>query len=153
MALTRKNPRSILLSGAEGSVLDNTLAAGAAITPGYLIEPYLDTTLKWRKTASATAMQPMVVADKQTEQNKGIDDDYAAGDLVQARSIPVLGVIYGIIASGQNVALGDYLGPAADGTLAEPADADAGDNLARFMSLDAPGSVTVETRVTAMRIA
>jgi hypothetical protein len=146
MALTRKNPRTVHLGGPM--VLSNEHVASAAITPGYLVELHSDSgTLKARANASATNQPTLAVALNQPEQNEGIDDAYAAGDLVKMGFLAPGSVFYGVIPSGQDIAVGDYLQSNGDGKLKEATAVTATANVARFQSLDAPGAVTADTRL------
>lgn len=146
MALTRKNPNTIHLGGPK--VLVDEYVASAAITPGYLVEQHSDSgTLKWRKNASATEQVTLAVALDQPEFNLGIDDDYAAGDLVKAAFLAPGSVFYGLIPSGQNIAVGALLQSNGDGKLKAASATTAAANVAKFQSLDAPGSVTADTRL------
>jgi hypothetical protein len=66
----------------------HTYSAGEAITPGQLVILVSDGgTPKWYKANSATNIQPVWVALEQDEQNLGIDDNYAAGDLVKVAAL------------------------------------------------------------------
>jgi hypothetical protein len=146
MALTRKAPNTIHLGGPK--VVVNEYVASAAITPGYLIELHSDSgTLSWRKNASATEQVTIAVALDAPMFNEGIDDDYADGDLVEAAYLQPGSVFYGLIPSGQDIAVGDFLQSNGDGLLKEATATTATANVAKFQSLDAPGSVTAETRL------
>jgi hypothetical protein len=146
MAITPRAPNTIHLSGPIHLVVD--VPAGEAITPGHLIEMYLDgSTTKWRKNASATEIAAHAVALEQIEFNKTIDDDYVAGDLVRAGFLGVGAVFYPLIASGQDIVKCELLQSAGDGTMkaATATTADAG--LGEFQALDGPGAVTALTRL------
>lgn len=90
--------------------------ANATITPGMLIE-YMSTG-KVRAHASAAAdVAPAMFALEDELQGKDLGDNYVAGDRVQCW-IPYRGDwAYGILADGQNVAIGDKLASNGDGTL------------------------------------
>lgn len=152
MALTRKNPYKIILSDEADLILDNELEAKEAITPGFLIEHVLDTTLKWQKNSAAADQVPMVVADVNTMDNGTVDTDYAIGDLVRAYWLRPGVVFRGVIPSGQNIALGDELQSNGDGKLKEATADTAAANVHKFTALDAPGVVTADTRVTVVVI-
>lgn len=89
--------------------------ANAAITPGHLIE--VMSTGKVRKHASAGQNALIMFALEDELQGKGIDDDYAADAMVQCW-IPQRGdIVYALLKDGQNIAIGDFLESAGDGTL------------------------------------
>lgn len=154
MAISLTNPNAIHLAGpltiAAGDDSDGlgTNVASAAITPGYLVEAHASGgDLKWRPHASATEQVSIAVALNQPELNKGIDDAYAAGDLVKVGWLAPGSVFYGVIPSGQDIAVGDFLQSNGNGKLKEATATTAAANVAKFQSLDAPGSVTADTRV------
>ena len=73
--------------------------------------------------------------------NLGVDDTYATADLLEV-GIGHKGAAYWmLIASGQNIAAGDLLGSAGDGTLKT------GATVARFTALENKASVLVLTRI------
>lgn len=116
MALTKSTPRIIHLAGHGTSI--NDVPAGAAITPGMLIERYSNSgvpTFRAHSTAAGNAV-PTFALD-QRQMNKGIDDAYAAADLVDALVCWPGAVVYAIIASGQNIAAGNFLESAGNGKL------------------------------------
>jgi len=153
MSITRQNPRTVMLACKGDPLIVDDLVASEAITPGMLIETHLDSSdQKWRKNASATIVTEMAVALNRSMLNKGIDDAYAAADLVEAWKLRTGDVFYGILPSGQDIVLGDYLQSNGDGKLKEAADGDATDNVALFKALSSPGSVTADTRVIVERI-
>lgn len=146
MTLAARDPNTIWLGGPK--VEENTYVAGEAITPGHLIELYNDGgTLKWRKNASATEIQAIAVALDQPELNKGVDDAYAAGDLVRAAFFAPGSKFWGLIASGQDIDPAELLKSAADGTLQTVGTSTADANLGHFQSLEDTGAVTALTRV------
>lgn len=91
-------------------------AANATITPGMLIE--LMNTAKVRAHATASGdVTPIMFALEDELQGDGIEDNYAANDRVQCW-IPYRGdQVYAILADGENVAIGDKLASAGDGSL------------------------------------
>lgn len=142
MAVTTINPRTIWLGGPGTEV--NDLAAGAAITPGHLLERYVPsgTTNRVRKHATAGGAGPRLVARELTMQNRGIDADYAAADLVEAVALAPGGTAYMFIASGQNITFGQKLESAGDGTLRAFAS-----GTVLFTALETTGAVTALTRL------
>lgn len=128
MSITRNAPNTIFLGGDRTQIGD--LAASEAITPGHLVERFNSGgVIRWRKATTDIAGPP-AIATEQLMVNKGIDDAYAADDLVEV-SIGHKGAnFYAIIASGQNVAAGVLLGSAGSGTLKT------GATVARFTALE-----------------
>ena len=90
--------------------------ATAALSPGMLLELVSATTIKKHSLASKNAI-PIMFALEDELQGKGITDAYAAGDKVQVW-IPWRGdVVYARVADEENIAFGDALVSAGDGTL------------------------------------
>lgn len=115
MAITRSNPNTIYLGGPRTVV--NDLAASEAITPGHLIEKFNNAGV-WRvKKHSLTSKEGNLYATDQNMVNKGVDDAYAAGDLVEAVAGAAGCTIWALIASGQTIVFGNALESAGDGTL------------------------------------
>lgn len=139
MTITRHDPNTVFLGGDRAQIGD--LAASEAITPGHLVERFNNGgIIRWRKATTDIAGPP-AVATEQAMVNKGVDDDYAANDLMEV-SIGHKGAAFWMfIASGQNVAAGDLLGSAGDGTLKT------GATVARFTALENKATVVVTTRI------
>ena len=139
MSVTRNDPATIFLGGEHTQVGD--LAAAAVITPGHLVErDDVGSVIRW-KVATADIAGPPAVALNQSMLNKGVDDTYAVGDLVEASIGHKDAAYWMLIASGQNIAAGDLLGSAGDGTLKASA------TVSRFTALENKASVTVLTRI------
>lgn len=118
MSITRNNPNTVFLGGDRTQI--NDLAASEAITPGHLIERFNNAgVIRWRKhaTAGQTLGVNAAVATEQAMLNKGVDDAYAAGDLVEASILHKGAFAWMFIASGQNIVAGNRLESAGDGTL------------------------------------
>lgn len=89
--------------------------ANAALTPGHLVE--VMSTGKLRKHASAGGNVLPMFALEDELQGKGIDEAFAQYDKVQVW-VPNRGdIVNAILADGQNIAIGDFLESAGDGTL------------------------------------
>lgn len=147
MSITERDPGTIWLGGPCITPV-HTYPASEAITPGQLIHLFLSGgVLKWRKHNAAADIQPAFVALEQSEMNLGIEDAYAAGDLVKAAALGPGCTFYGLIPSGQDIALGDYLQSNGDGYMKEATATTAAANVARFQSLTAAGAVVAATRV------
>ncbi len=139
MSITRFNPNTIFLGGGKTIVAD--LAASEAITPGALVERFNSNgVIRWRN-ATADVDGPAAVALNHAMANKGVDDAYAAGDLVEVALLHKGGAAWMMIASGQNVTAGTLLGSAGSGTLKT------GATVARFTALENQANVTVLTRI------
>ena len=141
MAITKRDPNTIHLSGHIEYI--NDVVASAAITPGHLIELHSDSgTPKFQKVGTAAKARSPKIALNRSMLNKGIDDAYAAGDLVEAGVLSPGSVAWMLIASGQAIVPGDQMEAAADGTLIKRASSGIG----LFIALEAKTS-TVLTRI------
>lgn len=141
MSITRSNPNTIFLGGERIQV--NDLAASEAITPGHLIARFNNGGVtRWRKATVTTDGTANAVATEQAMLNKGVDDAYAANDLVEASILQSGATAWMWIASGQNISFGDRLESAGDGTLRALAS-----GVAQFIALENKPSVTVLTRL------
>lgn len=117
MSITRYNPNTIWLGGTQ-PVFVNDLAASEAITPGHLIDSFNSAGVhRWRKHGTASIAVAKTVAMEQSMLNKGVDDAYAAGDLVEAAVLSPGATAWMFIASGQTIVHGNKLESAGDGTL------------------------------------
>ena len=135
MSVTQNNPATIFLGGDRTQI--NTLAVAAVIKPGHLVQrDDVGNVIRW-KVAAADIAGPPAVATDQAMLNKGVDDTYAVGDLCEV-SIGHKGAAFWMrIASGQNIAAGDLLGSAGDGTLK------AGATVSLFTADETKANVTV----------
>lgn len=146
MAVTVRDPNVIILAGTYELI--NDIVAGEAITPGQLVEKYSDGgVIKWRKSTSATAVQNAHIAMDQPWLNKTVDDACAAGDQIPVAILKPGGVFWGLIPSGQDIAIADYLQSNGDGNLKEATATTAAASVAKYQALDAPGAVTELSRV------
>lgn len=110
MADTRR--KTIVLLG-EG--LTKFRTANAAITPGHLVEVMTTNKLRVHASAGGNAQKAFALEDE--GQGKTISDAYAANDLVRYVIAERGSEINAIIKDGQNIAIGDPLESAGDGTL------------------------------------
>lgn len=141
MAVTRRNPNTIHLGGPVTYVAD--IPAIESITPGMLVEYHNDSgTLKWGVHDTADDPVHRAVALDNPMLNKGVDDAYAAGDLVLVGVLPPGSQFWGIIPSGQNITQGDRLQSNGDGKLKAAAS-----GTVAFVAVDSPGDVSADTRV------
>lgn len=117
MAITMLQPNTIWLGGPRTVV--NDLAAGVAICPGMLVERYVPsgTQVRLRPHATADVATGRFVATEASMLNKNVNDGYAINDLVEVSEGAGGSSFWMIIASGQNIAAGQKLQSAGDGTL------------------------------------
>ena len=117
MAITLNQPNTIHLAGEAVQIGD--LAAGVAICPGMLIEPYVPsgTINRVRPHATASVATAPNFAVEQSDVNKGVNDGYAVNDLVQSKIGTRGAKFWAIIPSGQNITFGQKLESNGDGTL------------------------------------
>jgi len=116
MALTKYPPNTIHLAGGIERIGD--VAASEAITPGMLVERFNSAGVaKFRKHATAAQDCVKAVALDQNMLNKGVDDAYAAGDLMEVGILPPGSTAWMLVASGQNIVHGQRLESAGNGTL------------------------------------
>lgn len=116
MPITQRAPNTIHLGG-PCTVIDSFVAI-EAITPGMLLEPHNNGgAFNWGVHDSAdTVVFPIVALDR-PELNKGVDDAYAAGDLVAAGHLTGGSTWWAIVPSGQNIAIAGLLQSNGDGKL------------------------------------
>lgn len=141
MSITRYPPNTIWLGGPRTVI--NDMAAKAAITPGMLVERVNTAGVwQWQKHGTAEADAQRSVATEQSMLNMGVDEAYAAGDLVEVAQGVNGTNFWMLIASGQNIAYGDGLESAGDGTLRK-----LNSGVALFKALESPGAVLALTRI------
>ena len=140
MSITKQTPNTIFLGGSRTEVNEYALAAVAS--PGHLVE--IDNTagvIRWKLGTAAADIERAVLTE-QSMLNKPYTEAYAINDLAEV-SIGARGAKFWMhIASGQNIAAGDRLESAGDGTLCILA---AGTPL--FVALENKPSVTVDTMI------
>lgn len=145
MSITRQPPRTIWLGGTANPIIENTLVAGVAITPGHLLLRYVNSgVVSYKPHDAASAAAPAVVALNASMLNHGVDDAYAVGDLVEAQAGQKGDKFWMLLASGQNVAAGAMLESNGDGTLK------AGTTHPLFAALESinnSGGLNVPTRI------
>jgi hypothetical protein len=144
MTIPRFDPNTIFTGGDQTIV--NDLAASAVLKPGHLVERFNNAgVIRWR-VATVNLDGPAAEALDHPMANKGVDDTYAIGDLVEVGLGHKGAAYWMLIASGQNVAAGDLLGSAGDGTLKT------GATVARFTALENKPTVLVLTRTGSCRL-
>ena len=90
--------------------------ANAAITPGHLVELLSTNKVRKHATAGGNALPKMFALEDEL-QGKEIDDDYSADNPVQVWVCQPGEVVNALLKDGENVAIGDALESAGDGTL------------------------------------
>jgi hypothetical protein len=106
-----------------GDHIEEITAAGT-ITPGMLIEEGSGGTVVAHNSAGQNAI-PMFALEDELQGN-GVADDYSSGDKVQCW-YPYRGdQVYCILADGEDIAIGDLLESAGDGTVQEHTASSAG---------------------------
>lgn len=91
------------------------LIAGGAITPGHLVKRNSSNQLVVHPTASKFAQAMFATEDEL--QGKTISQAYAQGDRVQANVCMPGDQVNALLKASENIAIGDYLESAGDGTL------------------------------------
>jgi hypothetical protein len=144
MSITKRAPNTIHLGGPITYV--NDLAAIETITPGMLVEYHNDSgVLKWGVHDSADEPVHRAVALEQIEFNKGVDDTYAAGDLVKVGVLVPGSQFWGLIPSGQNITQGARLQSNGNGMLKAAASGEVA--FVAVESVDASALTTARIRV------
>ena len=122
--------------------------AASTISPCMLVEETSAGTLQAHSTAGGIAA--LLFAEVDALQGNTLDDDYSAGDKVQANVELPGNEVQLILAAGENVAIGADLESAGDGTFQALT---TGTVLAKAReALDLSGSGAVATRMRAMLI-
>src|SRR5262252_4578483 len=122
MAITRYPPRTILLGGHDGghAVIVNDVVAGEAILPGTLVQRFQKSAgvVAYRKNNVASVSQQRAVALNASMLNRGVDDSWASGELLEVGILSPGDTAWVLIASGATaVVAGDFLESAGDGTV------------------------------------
>lgn len=139
MTVAQNDPGTIFLGGERTQIGD--LATSVVLTPGHAIERFNSAgVIRWRK--ATVALAGAIICTNQSMLNKGVDDTYAVADLVEASALHKGATAWMLIASGQNIAAGNQLEHAGDGTLRILA---AG--VPVFTALENKANVTVLTRI------
>jgi len=116
MAITRFPPNTIWLGGEIVQV--NDVAGSEPIVPGMLVEKFVNAGKPaYKKHATAGASCVPAIALDQHMLNKGVDDPYPTGDLLEVGIFSPGATAWALIASGQNIAAGTKLESAGNGTL------------------------------------
>jgi len=141
MAITQKDPNTIWLGGPRTEI--NDLAASEVIKPGHLLVRFNNNgVIRLKKHATAGGAAVKIVATEQSMLNKGVDDTYAANDLVEASEFGPGASAWMFINSGQNISAGGLLESAGDGTLRTLAS-----GVALFAALENKNATVSPTRI------
>jgi hypothetical protein len=105
--------RNSIILEAEDYIYEENVANGA-ITPGFLLE-FSSGKVQAHSAAGQNAMKMFAIED--SLQGNTVDDDYAADDQVRCGIFKTGHKVLGILKDGENVAEGDPLESAGDGTL------------------------------------
>lgn len=128
-------------------VVVNTIIAGVVITPGMVIETFNDSgVLKWRPVSSATDAPSFAVALNDSANNRGIDDDWAVGDLVIAKYFPPGTMFLGIVPDSQTIPFAARLQNDGTGKFIIASSNTAASGLARWKSERNLGTTSGDTR-------
>lgn len=139
MSIERFNPNTIFLGGDRTQIGD--LAASEVITPGMFVERHNNAgVIRFRKATAKLA--GALVATDQSMLNKGVDDTYAVGDLMEVSALHKGATAWALIASGQDISAGEQLEHAGDGTLRAVTD-----GIPVAVALENKPSVTALTRL------
>lgn len=139
MTVAQNPPGTIFLGGERTQIGD--YAASQVITPGMGVELFnAGGVIRWRKATAGLAGAH--IATNQSMMNKGVDDTYAIGDLMEVSAAQKGSTWWMLIASGQNIVAGNALEHAGDGTLRILA---AG--VAVFVAQENKPTVTAQTRI------
>lgn len=116
MSITRNNPNTVFLGGNRVQIGDT--AAKEVITPGHLVERINTAGVtQWQKHATAGGDCSRAVATEQAMVNKGVDDTYAIGDLMEVSILEPGANAWMLLPSGQTIVYGDGLESAGTGLL------------------------------------
>jgi hypothetical protein len=122
MSITRYPPRTILLGGPDGghAVIVNDQAAGEVILPGALVRRAQKSpgVVAFMKNNVAAAFAQTAVALNASMLNRGVDDPWASGELIEVGILTAGATAWVLIASGAGACVaGDFLESAGDGTI------------------------------------
>lgn len=134
--------------------------ASETITPGHLVEIHTSTGRKVRKhaTEGGYAERTFAVEDPLQGQTatsqlaRNIDIDYAADEKVQVHVVQTGSLVQAWLKAGEDVAIGDKLISAGDGTLIENGEEDSSTTVRQIIAiadevLDLSASGAVATRI------
>jgi len=106
--------RSIVVK--DYSKVRNEYVANAALSPGHILE-LLSTGKVQKHSAANMIAKPLYLALENELEGEGIDDAYAADDIVQVGTFRAGDEVNVILADGQTIVIGDLLSSNGDGTV------------------------------------
>lgn len=117
------------------------------IIPGMQVESYRDTdgAQKWRKQATDSNMQSAFIALEMV--SLGVDKLYMEDDIMNVGRFQPGSIFWGLIPSGQDIALSQHLQSNGDGTFKAATAETAAANVARFRAHEEKGLVLATTRI------
>ena len=116
MSVTQNDPATIFLGGERTQINDR--AVSEAVKPGHLVELFNAAGVhRFRKHATAGGDTARLVATDASMLNKGVDDAYAANDLVEVSAGRGGSTFWMRLNSGETIVAGNKLESAGDGTL------------------------------------
>ena len=126
---------TILLKGENPNIEE--IVANAAIAPGMLVEEMATGLVRAHATRNGNAAA--VFALESELEGKGISDSYAAGEVVRLWHPTKGDQVYALLADGESVVIGDFLGSNGDGYLKK---IKGGDSVAE----DLPASIVAKAK-------
>lgn len=128
-------------------IIEPAYTCGATpITPGMVVETFDDNGItKWRPHSTADGIQSRAVAVEQM--GRGVDETYAADDLVIVHIYHTGGMFWGLLPSGQDIATAQGLQSNGDGMLKASTATTAAANVVPYKSKEDTGAVTETTRI------
>lgn len=131
--------------GGDYMKINDRVCGPDPITPGMIVELFDDSGVdKWRPHSSVAGIPSRYVALEKL--GYGVDDTYAADDLMLVAAYYPGGMFWGLFPSGQSIANAQGLQSNGDGMLRDASDDTAGTNVAAYKSKEALGTITVTTR-------
>lgn len=123
--------------------------AHEAITPGMLLDLNSDNEFQKHAVPGGTVKPPIFALEDEL-QGKGITEAYAVGDRVQGWVAQRGDQVYGLLADGEKVVIGDYLSSNGDGYLKKlDGDSVEGEIVARALeAVDRSSSSGADTNTT-----
>jgi hypothetical protein len=142
--------KTIILKGQEHFVRLEEYLADAALTPGHILE--LDSAGEVKKHATEGGYWDGSIASEDALQGREIDTDYDAADLVQTSITSRSVLMYAFLQATENVAIGEKLISAGDGTLKALSNVTSGVTVYQVVgiaeeALDLSGTGAVATRI------
>lgn len=125
---------------------DDSFVCSEDVKPGMHLELHVVSgKRKWRKCSSATEAHQMAIALDFPLVNIGISDTYVAGDQVRVGIMGSGAFFNGLMASGEDIAEGEYISPKGDGLFKGATTTTAAGNVARIKSHEPLGVVAANT--------